>query len=136
MSFALHANTRFWLQKLAFEEVKKIASEDAWDADQFIKMLKKDREYITIEDGKLWKFLKDTCHKHIAELADNQDFEYAMDRDEAIGKSLTLSWGDSRTMYRCPKCEKIWPMDSKYLSTPLFCPNSGYREENWRDFTD
>lgn len=125
------------LQKLAFEKVKSIANKDAWDADQFINILKNryDKDAITV-DEELFDLLIDTCHKHVDELVDGPGFELVLEHDDALAKYLILSWGDSLTKYRCPNCDKVWPMDSKYFSLPLYCPSCGHREENWRDFKD
>lgn len=125
------------LQKLALEKVKKIANKDAWNADQFINILENRLHEDNITgDKELFDFLIDTCHEHIDELANDFGFEDVLEHDHALAKYLIQSWGDSLTKYRCPTCDKVWPMDSKYFSLPLYCPSCGHREENWRDFMD
>lgn len=113
------------LQKLAFEKVKKIADKDAWDVEQFVKILKKK----LVHDEKLYEFLIDTCHKYIAELVNEYGFEEAMEVNHPIATGLVLSWGDHQLQYCCPQCEKVWPMDTLFLSIPSFCPNCGHRED-------
>ncbi|GAM35349.1 hypothetical protein TCE0_017f03620 [Talaromyces pinophilus] len=85
------------LQNLAFENIKKIANRDAWDADQLVKILKNRLDKDTLEeDDELFNFLIDTCHEHIDELVNNVDFEDVLEDDDTLAKYLILSWGDSQ----------------------------------------
>ena len=123
------------LQNLAFENIKKIANRDAWDTDQFVKILKNRLDEDTLEeDDELLNFLIDTCHEHIDELVNDVDFEVVLEDDDTFTKYLILRWGDSQKKYCCPHCGMVWQMDRKYLSTPSYCPNCGLHKGNWRDF--
>lgn len=125
----------FGLQNLAFENIKKIANRDAWDADQFVKILKNRLDKDTLEeDDELLNFLIDTCYEHIDELVNDVDFEVVLEDDDTLAKYLTLRWGDSQEKYCCPNCGMVWLLDRKCLSTPSYCPNCGLHMDNWRDF--
>lgn len=122
------------LKDLAFNNLKNCV-EEAWDADEFLKMLKKEQYHDgdrNLDDQCFQWLLKRACRLHINELTTRSKFPKILKRKKKLALYLTQSCWDSLKIYCCPSCDQLWKLDSS--SSPHFCPNCAHFEENWEQF--
>lgn len=115
------------LQLFAFEKFKEYTTK-SWNAGEFMDVLIKG---VNLNDQDLQDVLKKACHEHFDELYIDSNFQDIIQERKGLAFELVKCFSQSLKKYRCPRCKKLWSLDSTILPSPSYCPNCGLFRAFW-----
>lgn len=86
---------------------------------------------INLDDQDLQDVLKKACHEHFDELYIDSNFQDIVQERNGLAFELVKCFSQSLKKYRCPRCKKLWSLDSAILPSPSYCPSCGLFRAFW-----